>query len=217
MATSTGDLEPARTASSPGWTFEPGHTEAGFRARHMMVTWVRGLFKDVHGKLHLDWERPLEATYAGEIDATKLWTGEPDRDAHLRSADFFDVEHHPTIAFSGRLTERTGDTAFKSVADLTIRGTRLPVTLDVTCLGQWKTPFWVGDENKGLLTRIGFEARTRIDRHAFGVSWQDRIPGGGVVVSNEIDVTLDIEAILDADLEATGAIAYYRPENESPA
>jgi polyisoprenoid-binding protein YceI len=213
MATSepSGAGQPDAAASLPGWTFEPGHTEAGFRARHMMVTWVHGLFKDVHGRLNFDWERPLEATYFGEIDATKLWTGEPERDAHLRSADFFDVEHHPTIAFAGRLTERTGDTAFKSVAALTIRGITLPVTMDVVYLGQWKTPFWVADENKGLLTRIGFEARTRIDRHVFGVSWQDSIPGGGVVVSNEIDVTLDIEAILDADLEATGAIEYYRP------
>src|SRR5690242_9236399 len=99
---------------APSWTFEPGHTEAGFRARHMMVTWVHGLFKDIHGKLHLDWARPLEGTFSGRIDATRLWTGEPDRDAHLRSADFFDVEHHPTIAFSGRFTERTGDTDFKA-------------------------------------------------------------------------------------------------------
>jgi polyisoprenoid-binding protein YceI len=197
----------------PGWTFEPGHTEAGFRARHMMVTWVHGLFKDVHGKLHLDWERPLDATFSGEIDATKLWTGEPDRDAHLRSADFFDVEHHPKIAFTGALTERTGDIAFKAVADLSMRGITRKVPMDVTYLGQWKTPFWVGDENKGLLTRIGFEAKTRIDRHDFGVSWQDNIPGGGVVVSNEIEVTLDIEAILDADLQETGAIEYYRADN----
>jgi polyisoprenoid-binding protein YceI len=204
---------PAADAQTPSWTFEPGHTEAGFRARHMMVTWVHGLFKDVHGKLHLDWERPLEATFSGEIDATKLWTGEPDRDAHLRSADFFDVEHHPKIAFTGRLVERTGDIAFKAIADLSIRGITRQVPMDVTHLGQWKTPFWVGEENKGTLTRIGFEAKTRIDRHDFGVSWQDQIPGGGVVVSNEIEVTLDIEAILDADLKATGAIEYYRADN----
>jgi polyisoprenoid-binding protein YceI len=205
--------QPPASGALPGWTFEPGHTEAGFRARHMMVTWVHGLFKDVHGKLYLSWERPLEATFAGEIDATKLWTGEPDRDAHLRSADFFDVESYPRITFTGGLTERTGDTAFKAVAELTIRGRTREVSMDVTYLGQWRTPFWVGDENKGLLTRIGFEAKTRIDRHDFGVSWQDKIPGGGVVVSNEIEVTLDIEAILDADLLATGAIEYYRAEN----
>jgi len=197
----------------PSWTFEPGHTEAGFRARHMMITWVHGLFKDVHGKLYFDWERPLQATFSGEIDAAKIWTGEPDRDAHLKSADFFDVENHPKITFAGRLTERTGDTTFKALADLTIRGVIRPVVMDVTYMGQWKTPFWVGDESKGTLTRIGFEAKTRINRHDFGVSWQDEIPDGGVVVGNEIEVTLDVEAILDADLEVTGAIEYYRDDN----
>src|SRR6266542_2109308 len=77
------------------WIFEPGHTEAEFRARHMMVTWVRGLFKDIHGAVELDWDRPLETTFHGEIDATRIWTGEETRDAHLRSPDFFDVQHHP--------------------------------------------------------------------------------------------------------------------------
>jgi len=192
------------------WIFEPGHTEAGFRARHMMVTWVRGLFKDIHGSLDFDWESCLESTFEGEIDATKIWTGEPDRDAHLRSADFFDVENHPTITFSGRLTERTGDTSFKAEAELTIRGITKTVPMDVAFLGQWQTPFWEGEENKGEMTRAGFEARTRINRHDFDVSWQDEIPGGGVVVSKEIDVVLDVEVIREADLEKTGAIAYYR-------
>ena len=197
------------------WIFEPGHTEAEFRARHMMVTWVRGLFKDIHGQLELDWDACLDATFEGEIDAAGIWTGEPTRDAHLRNADFFDVENHPTITFNGRFTERTGDIDFKAQADLTIRGVTRPVVMDVSFLGRWKTPFWVGDENKGTLTRIGFEAKTRINRHDFGVSWQDEIPGGGVVVSNEIEVTVDVEAILDADLEATGAIEYYRGQSPS--
>src|ERR1700730_2474473 len=178
----------------------------------MMVTWVNGLFKDVHGELHMDFSEPLNATFSGEIDATKLWTGEPDRDAPLRSADFFDVESHPTIAFAGRLTERTGTVNFNAQADLKIRGITRPVEMDVSYLGRWKTPFWVGEENKGTLTRIGFEAKTRINRHAFAVSWQDEIPGGGVVVSNEIEVTLDIEAILDADLRAASPIEYYRAQ-----
>ena len=204
---------PPTAEQLPSWTFEPGHTEAAFRARHMMVTWVRGLFKDVHGKLYFDLEQPLGASFVGQIDARKLWTGESERDAHLRSADFFDVENHPEIGFTGRLVERIGDIDFKAEADLTIRGITRPVIMDVSYLGSWKTPFWVGEENKGTLTRIGFEGHTRINRHDFAVSWQDRIPGGGVVVSNEIEVTVDIEAILDADLEATGAIEYYRAEN----
>jgi polyisoprenoid-binding protein YceI len=194
------------------WIFEPGHTEAEFRARHMMVTWVRGLFKDIHGQIELDAdpERCLDATFEGEIDATAIWTGEPTRDAHLRSADFFDVENHPRISFSGRFTERTAGTAFKGEVELTIRGVTRTVPLDVAYLGEWTTPFWDGDENKGDMRRIGFEASARIDRHDFGVSWQDAIPGGGVVVSNEIELTLDVEAILLDDLERTGAIAYYR-------
>jgi len=194
------------------WSFEPGHTEAEFRARHMMVTWVRGLFKDIHGTLELDWEDCLAARFEGEIDARGIWTGEPDRDAHLRSPDFLDVESHPTIAFRGRFTERTGSTAFKGEAELTIRGVTRTVPLDVHYLGDWTTPFWVGEENKGTLRRIGFEATATLNRHDFGVSWQDEIPGGGVVVSNEIELALDVEAILLDDLERTGAIDYYRTE-----
>jgi polyisoprenoid-binding protein YceI len=192
------------------WIMEPGHTEAEFRAGHMMITWVRGLFKDIHGQLELDWDRCLEATFQGEIDATGIWTGEPRRDEHLRSADFLDVESHPEITFSGSFAERTGARTFKGDVDLTIRGVTRRVPLDIASLGEWKTPFWVEEENKGELRRIGFEATARIDRRDFGVSWQDEIPGGGVVVSNEIELTLDVEAILLEDLERTGAIEYYR-------
>ncbi len=159
------------------WIFEPGHTEAGFRARHMMVTWVRGLFKDIHGSLEFDWDSCLAATFAGRIDATRIWTGEPERDEHLRSADFFDVENHPEIAFEGRFTERHGANAFKVEVDLTIRGVTRTIPLDAHYLGLWETPFWVGEENRGTMRRIGFEASGRLNRQDFGVSWQDEIPG----------------------------------------
>jgi polyisoprenoid-binding protein YceI len=192
------------------WIFEPGHTEAEFRARHMMVTWVRGLFKDIHGRLELDSDRWLEATFEGEIDATGIWTGQPERDEHLRSADFFDVARYPKISFTGRFVDRTGSTTFRGVAELSIRDVTRRVPLDIVSLGEWTTPFWVGEENKGELRRIGFEATARIERHEFGVSWQDAIPGGGVVVGNQIDVVLDVEAVLLEDLERTGAIEYYR-------
>jgi polyisoprenoid-binding protein YceI len=198
------------------WIFEPGHTEVGFRARHMMVTWVRGLFKDVHGRLDFDWETCLESTFEGVIDVTKLWTGEPARDAHLRSADFFDVENHPKITFSGRLTERTGASHFKASAEVTIRGNTRPVEFDVAYLGEWQTPWWEGDENRGTMRRIGFEGRTTVNRHDFGVSWQDQLPGGGVVASDEIELVLDVEAIHEGDLEKTGAITYYRDWQTCP-
>jgi polyisoprenoid-binding protein YceI len=148
------------------WIFEPGHTEAEFRARHMMVTWVRGLFKDIHGRLELEWDRCLDATFKGQVD-------------------------------------------------LTLRAVTGTVPLDIVSLGEWKTPFWVGEENKGELLRIGFEATAKLNRRDFGVSWQDDIPGGGVVVSNEFELNLDLEAILLDDLERTGAIAYYLPQDSA--
>lgn len=192
------------------WIFEPGHTEAEFRARHMMITWVRGLFKDIHGSLELDWDRCLDATFEGHIDAAGIWTGEAKRDEHLRDGDFLDVATHPKITFTGHFSERTGGTTFKGEVELTIRGVTRTVELDIVSLGEWKTPFWVGDENKGELRRIGFEATAKIDRHDFGVSWQGELPGGGVVVGNEIELNLDVEAILLDDLKRTGAIEYYR-------
>jgi polyisoprenoid-binding protein YceI len=170
----------------------------------MMVTEVTGAFKDVHGWVEFDLSDCLGTTFGGVIDATKLWTGEPDRDAHLRSADFFDVENHPRIDFGGRLTERIGDNDFKAVAELTIRGRTNEVPLDVTYLGRWSTPYWEGDENKGEMSRIGFALAGRINRHDFGVSWNDRLPGGGVVVSNWVEIAIDVEAILDDDLRAVG-------------
>jgi polyisoprenoid-binding protein YceI len=179
----------------------------------MMVTWVRGLFKDIHGRLELEWDRCLEATFEGEIDAAGIWTGEPNRDEHLRSADFLDVENHPKITFAGRFTERTGGTTFKGQVELTLRGVTREVPLEIVSLGEWKTPFWVGEENRGELLRIGFEATAKINRRDFAIAWQDDIPGGGVVVSNEIELNLDVEAILLDDLERTGAIEYYQPQD----
>jgi polyisoprenoid-binding protein YceI len=175
-----------------------------------MISKVRGHFNKWGGTLEYDENDPTSAKLSVSIDAASVDTRDEKRDAHLRSADFFDVERYPAITFSGRFTERTGDINFNAVADLSIRGITRPVRLDVSYLGQWATPFWVGDENRGTLRRIGFEATARVNRHDWDVSWQDRIPGGGVVVSNEIELVLDLEAILDADLESTGAIEYYR-------
>jgi polyisoprenoid-binding protein YceI len=186
------------------WSFEPGHTAAEFVARHMMVTRVRGSFKDIHGRVLWDPDDYMQTSFDGVIDARRLWTGETMRDDHLRSADFFDVANHPEITFSGRFVDRVGDTHFKATADLTIRGQTNEVPLDVAYLGQWSTPYWEGDENKGEMRRIGFALQTEVDRHAWGVSWNDQLPGGGVVVSNSIAISIDVEAILDEDLRSVG-------------
>jgi polyisoprenoid-binding protein YceI len=169
-----------------------------------MVTWVRGHFKDVHGRVDFDVRDPLSTRFEGMIDATKLWTGEPNRDAHLRSADFFDVENHPTIRFSGHLTAREGALHYLGTSELTIRGTTREVPLAVTFQGQWETPYWEGDVNRGTMRRIGFLVEAKLHRHDFGVSWNDELPGGGVVVSHEIPLRIDVEAILDDDLRTVG-------------
>ena len=177
------------------WFFEPGHTAAEFRARHMMVTWVRGHFKDVHGTLAFDPESPTTASVEVTIDARKIWTGEPERDKHLMSADFLDVEKYPTITFKGNRVELCGADEAKLHGELTIRGVTRPVTLDVRSLGQWLTPWWEDGVDKGPKTRAGFVATTRINRHDFGVSWNGVLDRGGVVVSDDVDITIDVEAI----------------------
>jgi polyisoprenoid-binding protein YceI len=185
------------------WSFEPGHTAVEFVGRHMMVTDVRGSFKDIHGRVLFDLEDCMETTFEGEIDARKLWSGEPTRDAHLRSPDFFDVENHPAIRFHGRFTERIGDIHFQALAEVEIRGTTNEVPLDVAYLGQWQTPYWE-DVNRGDMTRIGFTLTAAVNRHDWGVSWNDELPNGGVVVSSAIALRIDVEAILDDDLRAFG-------------
>jgi polyisoprenoid-binding protein YceI len=177
------------------WWFEPGHTGAEFCARHMMVSCVRGHFKNVHGTLDFDPEKPQDASLEATIDTPGLWSGEPDRDTHLKSADFLDVEKHPTITFKGKGVELLGATEGKMKGDLTIRGVTRPVTLNVRYLGQWETPWWENGVDKGPKTRAGFLATTRINRKDFGVNWNGLMDRGGLVVSDDVDVTIDVEAI----------------------
>jgi polyisoprenoid-binding protein YceI len=179
------------------WTFEPGHTAAEFRARHMMVTWVRGHFKRVHGTLEFDPKNPSASSVDVVIDTKNIWTGEPERDNHLKSVDFLDVENHPEIRFKGKAVELLGSHDARLTGDLTIRGVTRPATLNVTYLGQWQTPWWEDGVDKGPKTRAGFVATTKINRHDFGVSWNDKLDRGGIVVGNDVHITLDAEAILD--------------------
>lgn len=191
------------------WTFEPGHTAAHFRARHMMVTWVRGHFKDVHGTLDFDPQKPENATVEVKIEAKNICTGEEARDEHLRSADFLDVRNHPEITFKGGVAEIIGENEFKVNGDFTLHGVTNKVVLDVHYLGTWKTPWWVGDADtgytdKGPVTRAGFTATAKINRFDFGVKWQDTMDRGGVVVGKDIYITIDAEGILDSDLVRIG-------------
>lgn len=183
------------------WIFEPGHTAAEFTARHMMVSNVRGHIKDVHGELEFDPEDPTEGSVEARLDARKLWTGEEARDAHLKSEDFLHVGRYPEITFAGDRVEPLGCNEMRVAGELTIRGTTREIGLDVRYLGSWSTPYWEGGENRGPIERAGFVAETVIDRHDFGVSWNDRLDGGGVVVGDEVWIRIDVEA-LEADVLA---------------
>jgi len=180
------------------WEFEPGHTAAEFCVRHMMVTWVRGHFKDIHGALEFDPEAPQKSSVEVTIDARGLWTGEPQRDAHLKSADFLDVEKHPTITFRGNEVKVIGPSEFTVAGDLTVRGVTRRVSMRVSYLGQWTTPYWEDGVDKGPMLRAGFNARLVLDRQEFGVSWQSELPRGGLVVGNDVLITLDAEALRKA-------------------
>ena len=179
------------------WTFEPGHTAAEFSVRHMMVTWVRGAFKDVHGTLEFDPDDPSHGTTEVEIDAAGIWSGESDRDGHLRNADFLDVENHPKIPFRGTTQSVIGENRYRVHGNLTIRGVTKPATFDVTYLGQWPTPWWKDGEDKGPKIRAGFKATTEINRKDFGISWNGEMEKGGAVVGDEVFITVDAEAIRD--------------------
>lgn len=179
------------------WIFEPGHTAAEFCARHMMVTYGRGHFKNVRGSVVFDPANPFKAAVEVTIDATGLWTGEPDRDAHLRSADFLDVANYPTITLKGDRVDVVGENEATVSGDLTIRGITRSVSLHVRYLGQWQTPWWEDGVDKGPKPRAGFTATTTIDRHDFGVSWNAPLDRGGLVVGNIVEITIDAEAILE--------------------
>ncbi len=177
------------------WTFEPGHTAAEFRARHMMVTWVRGHFKNVKGSMEFDITDPTRSSVKVLIDANELWTGEAARDAHLKSADFLDLANNPQIRFQSSSVEQVGASYYKVTGELTIRGITRPAILDVHYLGEWQTPYWEDGVDKGPITRAGFVATTTINRHDFGVNWNSPMERGGIVVGKEIYIEIDAEAL----------------------
>ena len=179
------------------WFFEPGHTAAEFCVRHMMVTFVRGHFKDIHGTLIFDPANLGATSVEATIDAAGIWSGEAARDAHLKSADFLGVEKYPKITFAGKKVEVAGADEAILTGELTIRGVTRTVPLRVRYLGQWQTPWWEDGVDKGPRIRAGFVARTTINRQEFGVSWNAQMDKGGIVVGNIVEITIDAEAILE--------------------
>lgn len=177
------------------WIFEPGHTAAHFRARHMMVTHVRGSFRDVHGEIEFDPGDPTRGSVTATIDVRTLSSGEAARDEHLLAEDFLHASAHPEIRYRGDRVEPLGCNELRVLGELTIRGVTRAAPLDVRYLGSWDTPYWDGAEDRGPVRRLGFEASTVIDRHDFGVSWNSSLDRGGVVVGDLVWITLDVEAL----------------------
>jgi polyisoprenoid-binding protein YceI len=167
----------------------------------MMVCWVRGHIKDVHGSLEFDPEGPTQLAIEATIQADKLWTGEPQRDDHLRSGDFLDAGKHPTITFKSTSSKCVGATDYQVTGALSMRGISRPVLLAMHYLGRWRTPFWTEAGDTGPVTRVGFVGTTRINRHDFQVSWNGQLENGGHVVGDEVIIKVDVEALLETELK----------------
>jgi len=176
------------------WKIDPSHTSVEFAVKHLMFTTVRGRFKNLDGVLDVSEEAPEQSSVAVEIDASSLDTGAEDRDAHLVSGDFLDVQNHPKIIFrSKRIVGahngahyKEGD-RFKVIGDLSIRGETMEVELDTMFEGQGLDPWG----NK----RAGFSAKTEIDRRDWGLRWNQTLETGGVLVGNKVSIDLDIQAV----------------------
>jgi len=171
------------------YTVDPSHSRLGFVARHAMVTKVRGQFDAFTATAHVDAEHPAASTIELSIDVASVTTGSPDRDGHLRSADFFDVENYPTWTFRSTDVARDGD-EWTVTGDLTIKDATLPVTIEFVETGSAIDPF--GN------TRVGFEGGVTVNRKDWGLTWNAALETGGVLVSEKVKLEFDISAIKNA-------------------
>jgi polyisoprenoid-binding protein YceI len=169
------------------YILDTAHTQIGFVARHAMVTKVRGQFDEFEGSAHLDGDDPSKSTAQLTIQAKSIQTRNQQRDDHLRSNDFLDMDNHPAITFTSTGVEQVDDSNFKVTGDLTIRGVSKPVTVDFELTGTATDPF--GN------FRVGFEGRTVINRKDWGVNWNAALEGGGILVSEKVALEFEISAI----------------------
>jgi polyisoprenoid-binding protein YceI len=169
------------------YTLDVTHTRIGFSARHAMVTTVRGQFGEFEGSAHIDTANPAASSAKVSIKTASVTTGQADRDSHLRSADFFDVETFPEIDYVVTGVTRTNASTWRLTGDLTIKGVSQPVSLDFESTGSARDPF-------GNL-RVGFEGSTAINRKDWGLTWNAALETGGVLVSEKIKLEFDVSAI----------------------
>jgi polyisoprenoid-binding protein YceI len=183
----------ATQTTTATWELDPAHSSVEFSVKHMMMTTVRGRFKELSATLTADEEQPEGCCVEVTIKTASIDTGVPDRDAHLRSADFFDAENYPEITFKSKRLEgkfgKEGD-RFRMIGDLTIRDTQMEVTLDCEFAGRGQDP-WGRD-------RAGFMARGEIDRREWGLKWNQVIETGGVLVANTVRIEADVQFVRQA-------------------
>lgn len=179
--------------STTTWTLDPAHTQIEFGVKHMMFTTVRGQFSSFDGTVEWDKDDAGSSSVSIEIDAASIDTGVEDRDTHLRSGDFFDVEQFPKITFeSARVSGPIeADGSFEVVGDLTMHGVTKPITLKATYEGTGTDP-WGG-------TRAGFTASAKVDRRDFGLTWNQTLETGGVLVGKDIDISLQAQLVLQEE------------------
>jgi polyisoprenoid-binding protein YceI len=181
------------------WTLDPAHSQIEFSVKHMMITTVRGQFRKFAVDVDFDEAHPERSTVVAHIDSSSIDTGMEARDAHLRSADFFETEKYPELTFHSSRIESSRD-GYTILGDLTIRGETRPVTLDAEIGGV--VPNMQGGR------RAGFNATTKISRKAWGLTWNQVLEAGGLAVGDEIKISIDL-AVLQAEAaaEKTGAAA----------
>jgi polyisoprenoid-binding protein YceI len=191
---------PATTQAGPAksavqtWQIDPAHTNAQFAVKHLMISTVRGRFGAVSGAVTIDERNPAHSTVDITIDVNSIDTREPQRDAHLKSADFFDVARWPAMKFRGRRVEGDPRREFRLIGDLTIKDVTREVVLEVESQGEGPDPW--GNY------RAGYEAKTKLDRRDFGLLWNLALEAGGFVVGDEVKITIDVELVHAAEQAA---------------
>jgi polyisoprenoid-binding protein YceI len=179
-------IEPQATTTT--WNIDPVHSTAEFKVRHMMITNVKGQFTAVTGVVKLDESDVTNSRVEATIEAGSINTRDADRDTHLKSADFFDVEKFPTLSFASTRVTKTGEGELAVEGDLTIHGVTRKVVFAV------EGPTAPGKDPWGN-TRMGFSATTKINRKDFGLTWNAALETGGILVGDEVTLTLDVEAV----------------------
>jgi polyisoprenoid-binding protein YceI len=179
-----------QTTTVPGttvWTIDAAHSNVEFAVRHMMIANVKGRFADIRGSVVLDEAHPARSTVDVTIGTASIDTRQEQRDQHLRSADFFDAAQYPDIRFVSKRIDEKGDGEYKVTGDLTIRGVTREVVLTASEEGRTKDP-WGNN-------RVAYSATTKINRKDFGLTWNQVLETGGVVVGDEIRISLDVELV----------------------